>query len=377
MVDSNYPPCTKNKKVLKRFFHVIQRIVDSELDNPFVRRMRRKATVSTVLFVILCGLMVSLAVPGVTANPGVHINVPHSPLAPNQPVYIEFYTDVGEDGTIQLDITKPPLLAIFWQSGPINITGGLLYDVTAPGFSDPGTYTVSAMVTLGGGPIYGSTTFEVTGGGPGGPGPGGGPGFDFHLEVEPPVTEIERGDAVHFQVHVVYSDPSYSGTPVQYHVEGLGPGMQWHPGSMGEFSISTSPETPPGTYHLNIIGEAQGVVRQTTATIIVREGPEEHHEEHPPEEHPPEEHRPEEPPEEHRPEEPPEEHHEEPPEEHHEEPPEEHRPEYQPYEPEPGRYEREYHEESGLGALLSNPLYLIVFALVIIIILLVVALMRK
>ena len=73
----------------------------------------------------------------------VHLSVPHSPLSVSQPVYIEYYTDPGADGMITLMITRPPLLAIFWTKGPEAITGGLLYDVTAPGFDTPGTYQLS------------------------------------------------------------------------------------------------------------------------------------------------------------------------------------------------------------------------------------------
>ncbi|MGC1122305.1 MAG: hypothetical protein WBA22_14535 [Candidatus Methanofastidiosia archaeon] len=200
---------------------------------------------NTIVVITLLGLLLSLGTPlyMVAANPGVHVNVPQSPLSPNQPVYIEFYTDPGEDGTIQLDITRPPLLAIFWQSGPISVMGGLLYNVTAPGFSDPGTYTVSASVNLSkGGTVFTSTTFEVLGGGP--PGQPA-PGFDFQLEVSPPETEVERGDTAHFQVHVVYSNPSYSGTLIHLDVTGLGPGMQWHATPGGQLSITTSHETPP------------------------------------------------------------------------------------------------------------------------------------
>ncbi len=346
MNDVDYEPCTRNYKiVLKRGFHVLKRRMSIQ-------------SMNMISYGIALVLAISLLTPFlVKANPGLTVQVPQSPLTPNQPVYIEYFTNMGEDGTIQMDITKPPLLAIFWQSGPMPITGGLLNSITAPGFNDPGTYVVSASVTLagGGGTIHGSTTFEVVAGGQPGQPPGG-PGFDFHMEVEPPVTEVERGEPAHYEIIIQYSDPSYSGIPINIHVTGLGPGMQWHTTSMGQLTITTSHETPPGDYMLEIVGEAQGVVHQVIATLIVRERPEEHPEEPPPEEH--------------------EEHPEEPPPEEHEEHPEEHE-EYPPYEPEPERWEGQYPEESGLTALFSNPLYLIIAALVVIIILLIIALMRR
>ncbi len=351
----NYTPRRKRNYRIdsERFFHFLQR----------KKCIGSKKKLSYGLILIL---LISLGAPlaFVTANPGVHVQVPQSPLAPNQPVYIEFFTDPGEDGTIQLDITKPPLLAIFWQSGPQPITGGLLYDITAPGFSDPGTYVVSASVNLaGGGPIYGSTTFEVSGGGQ----PGGGqPGFDYDLEVLPPVTEVEKGETAQYQVSVIYSNPAFSGTVVTVQVEGLGPGMNWHMEPGGQLFITTSPETPPGDYTFDVVGEAQGVVRQTNATIIVREGPEEPPpEEPPPEEHPPEEH----PPEEQPPEPPLEEH---PP----EQPPEEHPPEGYYPEEERTALQEEQPSESAVVALLQNPLFLVVIALILVIVILLIVLRR-
>ncbi|MBU7016350.1 MAG: zinc ribbon domain-containing protein [Theionarchaea archaeon] len=333
----------------------------------------------TQSFVILFALIISLLAPLTLtiASPGLILQIPQPTVAPNQPVYIEYYTSLGEDGTIQLDITKPPLLAIFWQSGPMPITGGLLNSITAPGFNDPGTYVVSASVNLSGlgGPLYANATFEVvTGAPPGQPGQPGQPGFDFNLEVSPPVQEIERGDPAHYEIIVQYSNPVFAGTVINLQITGLGPGMQWHSTPTGQLTISTSDETPPGTYMINIEGEAQGIVRQTVATLIVRERPEEPPPEPPPEQ-PPEEPPPEQPPEEPPPEQPPEE---PPPEQPPEEPPPEfgpQAPEYPEYPPDQG-YVREDKPESGLAALLANPLYIIVFLLIIVIIVLVVVLRK-
>jgi hypothetical protein len=377
MVDIlEYSPCERSKKtLLEKLHYFLQRkCTIGFLQNIFAQktltRARGTLTVNKAFFIIALGLVISLGAPAslVKANPGVHINVPQSPLSPGQPVYIEFWTDVGEDGTLQMDITKPPLLAIFWQSGPIQVTGGLLYDVTAPGFNDPGTYTVSASVNLAGGIIYGSTTFDVVQGGGGG---GGQPGFDFNLEADPPVREVEQGETARFQMHVQYSNPSYGGTPINVNVTGLGQGMHWFTTPGGELVIETSPETPPGEYHIEIIGEAQGVERRTNVTLIVREHPE-------PEEPPPEyEPEPEEPPPEHEPE------HEEPPPEY-EEPPPEHEPEpeeppqeeYRPSEPQPETWQPQP-SGSTMDDLFSNPLYLVIIVLLIVVILLIIALMRK
>jgi hypothetical protein len=332
-----------------------------------IPRRSTQALMSLVLLSVLlpvgCGASFSLyndlfVVPAQV----VHLQVTNSPVPPNQPVNIEYYTDMGIDGTIWIDITKPPLLAIFWQSGPMPITGGLLNSITASGFNDPGTYTVSASVNVkGGGTIYGSTTFQIGAGGSGTPGV---PGFDFFLEVHPPIHEVPPGGSAVYEILVMYNDPSYSGTPVQIHIPNLGPGMQFHVMPGGQLEISTSPNTPPGDYHLDIVGEAQGVVRQTTLTLIVREGEQPPPEQPPPEEPPPEQPPPEEPPpeqpppEEPPPEEPPPE---QPQEEYHPSQPEEHPPE------EPG-----YQEGPEQGGVPMNVLYLIIGGLGIIIVLLMV-----
>jgi hypothetical protein len=367
----------------KGFFCIFQNIMSGKLPhNPFVKRRNllvgRTLTAKGISYIVLLALLISLCAPfaPVTASPGLQVQIPQPMVAPNQPVYIEYFTALGEDGTIQMDITKPPLLAIFWQSGPMPITGGLLNSITAPGFNDPGTYIVSASVSLtgGGGPLTASATFEVVAGGqPGQPGQPG-PGFDFNLEVNPPVREVERGDTAHYEIVVIYSDPVYSGTPIQLHISGLGPDMQWHSTPTGQISITTSPNTPPGTYMIEIVGEAQGIVHQTTATLIVREGPPEPPPEEP-EEPPPEDHPPEPPPEDHPPEPPPEDHPPEP-------PPEDHPPEqpeegyYPPASPDEGYTERGQPEESGLSAFISNPLYLIILLLIIVIVVLVIVLRK-
>ena len=59
------------------------------------------------------------------ANPGAHVSVPHSPLTVGQSVYIEYYTDPGEDGTASVYVKRGGGGADIWDSGPQSITGGL------------------------------------------------------------------------------------------------------------------------------------------------------------------------------------------------------------------------------------------------------------
>jgi hypothetical protein len=104
-------------------------------------KFMRSKTRFAILAVVLIAL-VSL-VPSARANPGPHVAVPQSPLSIGQPVYITYYTDPGEDGTAIVCIGKTDTTCLsgeIWDSGWITITGGLAYDVTAPGLSTPGTY---------------------------------------------------------------------------------------------------------------------------------------------------------------------------------------------------------------------------------------------
>jgi len=197
----------------------------------------------------------------VVAGGQVHLSVPHSPLSVGQPVYIEYYTDPGADGMITLMITRPPLLAIFWTKGPEPITGGLLYDVTTPGFDTPGTYHVGATVELsGGGSINGETTFKVGAGGV----------FGFTIALSPGSVEVNQGETAHYKILLTYSDPSYSGTDVNIQLSGLGSGMDWHLTEAGDLTVRTSTTTPTGTYTITAIGSAMGVVHQTSAVLLVQ-----------------------------------------------------------------------------------------------------------
>ena len=80
------------------------------------------------------------------------------------------------------------------------------------------------------------------------------------------------------------------GTPINIlDVTGLGPDMNWHLTPSGDLTITTTPTTPPGDYPIEVFGEANGVMRQAGATLIVGELP---HEEPPMEDQLPEEERP-------------------------------------------------------------------------------------
>ncbi len=102
---------------------------------------------SLSLFLSVLFMVTIISITDVDANPGVTINISHSPFL-GKPVYIEYNTDYGEDGTIVLFI-KDPDGDIVWSFGPQEITGGNVYNVTVTGVTDKlGYYFVHAEVTL-------------------------------------------------------------------------------------------------------------------------------------------------------------------------------------------------------------------------------------
>lgn len=126
--------------------------------------------------------------------------------------------------------------------------------------ADPGSYTVIAHV-------YGNhmesnvATFTVAGGAI----------FDFSISLSPSSLTVEAGKDATFKVLLTYSDPSFSGTVVTIQLTGLGPGMTFQLSGLGDLMIYTTSSTPAGTYPITVIGSANGVIRQTSGTLIVQE----------------------------------------------------------------------------------------------------------
>ena len=226
--------------------------------------MLRSKTRLRSLLVIAFLLSVSSLLTQVEANPGAHVSVPHSPLTVGQSVYIEYYTDPGEDGTASVYVKRGGGGADIWDSGPQSITGGLLYDVTAPGLTTPGTYIAGVTVWLGAIPgptINAEFAFQVV----------SGSAFDFNFELSPPNVVVKQGETAIFRILLTYSDPSYSGTTISIQLSGLGPGMNYqlieNPPTL---NILTSKSTPPGNYPITVIGSANGVTHQAGAYVTVQ-----------------------------------------------------------------------------------------------------------
>ena len=135
---------------------------------------------------------------------------------------------------------------------------------------DPGSQSGVWTITSGAqkvGFLDGSDTiaFQVTSG------PGPGPAFDFSLALSPSSLTVEAGQDATFKVLLSYSDPSFSGTVVTIQLTGLGPGMTYQLSGIGDLIIFTTSSAPAGTYPINVIGSANGVIHQTSGILIVQE----------------------------------------------------------------------------------------------------------
>jgi len=177
-------------------------------------------------------------------------------LSVGEPVRIEYHTDPGDDGTIGLHITKPPLLMIYWQNGPSPIVGGLLYDVTAPGMNQPGDYTVTASVTLkDGSTIAGTTTFKVT--------ETTTAAVDFSISLSPAVLTLAKGSSGVATLTVSERHPNKATWPLNLNVEGapLGVSVTFAPNPVeppaggqatSRVFVRASDSAMPGNYSLDI-----------------------------------------------------------------------------------------------------------------------------
>lgn len=202
-------------------------------------------------------------------SPRVHVATPGTPFAVGQPVHISYSTDVDGNSGVAIESAcagVPACPPVWAGSTGVHISGGLAYDVTAPGLSTPGTYyaVVEFVPDVGGGYEYGWSQFQVVGG-------GGGAGFDFGLSLSPSSLSVAPGGTANYQVLVTYTDPSYSGTTIHVQISGLGPGMNYQlitspPG----LRISTAQTTPAGSYTIILTGSAMGVTHQASAMLSVQ-----------------------------------------------------------------------------------------------------------
>jgi hypothetical protein len=223
----------------------------------------KKTLVATCLLLLLYFATPLACVRG---NPGGHISVINSPVPLGHSIQIEFSIDPGDTVSgVALYILNPSGGSDLWDYNvPYAVIGGTAYTETAPGLSTPGTYTAGIVEFVGGmSASHAETTFQVAGGGPGA-------GFDFSLILSPSSLTVKQGETANYQIFITYSDPSYSGTSVEIQVSGLGPGMDYQViPSPPTLRILTSSSTPAGSYSISLSGFANGVIHQTSATLIV------------------------------------------------------------------------------------------------------------
>jgi hypothetical protein len=174
-------------------------------------------------------------------------------------------SDPGYSGVAMVYVRSSSSVSHIWQSAPIsfNVGGSTRNDGPVPGISTPGSYVAGVAATLSTGTMaYDEMTFSVA---------AAGPAFDFSLALSPSSVSVKQGDTANYQISITYSDPSYSGTTITVQVVGLGPGMNYQiiP-SPPSLSISTSQSTPTGSYTITLTGSANGMVHQTSATLVVQ-----------------------------------------------------------------------------------------------------------
>jgi len=164
----------------------------------------------------------------------------------------------GVLGTAEILVIGPAGSA---SAGTVNIETGRTYTFMLYGsaISFPGFYTVKVVVTLPLDIWEGSASFQVIQRVP----------FDFSLTISPSLVTVIRGGTAKYMVTATYSDPSYTGTDITLKVTGLDPSIRSTISFAGELSLQTTDGTPPGTYVFTLSGTAQGITRQTTATLVV------------------------------------------------------------------------------------------------------------
>ncbi|MGA2790301.1 MAG: zinc ribbon domain-containing protein [Candidatus Bathyarchaeia archaeon] len=96
---------------------------------------------------------------------GVHVGVPGAPIQVGSPFVISYYTDVGCNGMTTVLVRPALSVTPIWQAGPTHVSGGLDYEVTAPGINTPGGYfaEVSFVKTGGNTAVLGEKLFQVVG----------------------------------------------------------------------------------------------------------------------------------------------------------------------------------------------------------------------
>jgi hypothetical protein len=186
-----------------------------------------------------------------------------------QPFSVVYVIQAGYGGVGTAYVRTSSSYTHIWEQTGLDLSwcasSGCNGWVTATGISTPGSYVAGLSLALsGGGVAAGETPFSV--------GTSTGAGFDFSLTLSPSSLSVTQGSTANYQIHITYSDPSFSGTTITIQdVAGLGSGMNYQvtPSPPG-LHISTSQATPTGSYTITLVGSAMGVVHQASAVLLVQ-----------------------------------------------------------------------------------------------------------
>jgi len=225
---------------------------------------------TAIILILTIGMMLNFS-EQVNAQPPliISISTDKAVYAPGDDVHIK--VEVREVDTTRVSGASVDI-GLMPPGGPVfgfiaTETGIQMGDYFYTYHLDPGSESGVWTITSGAqkaGFLDGSDTivFQVTS--------GPGPGFDYSLALSPSSLTVEAGQDAVFKVLLTYSDPSFSGTVVTIQVTGLGPGMTYQLSGLGDLMIYTTSSTSAGTYPINVIGSANGVIRQTSGTLIVQ-----------------------------------------------------------------------------------------------------------
>ena len=124
--------------------------------------MLAKLKIAILLVVVISSVTLIQTVEGASH---VHVGVPGSPINAGSSFQITFFTDVGYNGMATVFVRPALSPTHIWQASPMSISGGLDYEVNAPGINTPGSYfaAVSFLKTGGGSAELGESLFSVVG----------------------------------------------------------------------------------------------------------------------------------------------------------------------------------------------------------------------
>ena len=176
----------------------------------------------------------------------------------------------GQPQEVTLTYTIPPVPGI---SGTLSRTKGIpLFTSTlrieTTTQTPPGTYTVNVGGVAGAVTRVASVTVKVESAQPP-------PGFDFDIRVDPSAVSLKPGDSALCgisvglvtgpaqEVSLMYTIPPVTGVSASISTAKGTPPFNLM------LKMSTTPQTPPGTYTINVVGSSGSLQRTATVTLTV------------------------------------------------------------------------------------------------------------